>query len=269
MSKFAALQAIISRLDNAAVSFSGGTDSSYLLAVCADLLGPDRVLALTADSPLTPREELKVARALAADLGVRHLVLDHDDLANPAIASNPPDRCYHCKLGRFQALWDVARIEGCSSLLHGENADDVGDYRPGSRAAEELGILAPLRDAGLTKAEIRSLARDGGLSNWDSPANACLASRFPYGAQLTEQGLGRVEAAEEALRHMFGLGQLRVRDYHPVARIEVPDAEIQRLAEPSARRAIVRELQHLGYRTVTLDLRGYRMGSLNDDLNIE
>jgi uncharacterized protein len=269
MDKKEHLQKTITGLGRVAVAFSGGTDSSYLLAVCRDWLGIDNVLALTADSPLTPRTELAEARALASQLGVRHLVLPVDDLADPAIVANRPDRCYHCKFSRFSALFDIARGQGFTHLLHGENADDVGDYRPGSRAAVELGVRAPLREAGLLKAEIRTLSRERGLSTWNKPANACLASRFPYGTPLTREGLARVEAAEAALRRTWGLAQLRVRDHGPVARIEVPASEIARLATPEARAIAVDRLQALGYQHVALDLAGYRTGSMNHGLELE
>jgi uncharacterized protein len=263
------LKRIIATLGRVAVAYSGGTDSSYLLAVCVDTLGSDRVLALTADSPLTPRAELAAARDLARQLGAWHLVLPGNDLANEALVANPPDRCYHCKLSRFGTLLEIAHGEGFDHLLHGENADDAADYRPGSRAAEELGVRAPLREAGLTKADIRILSKARGLPTWDRPANACLASRFPYGTRLTASGLARVEAAEEALHQLWGLPQLRVRDHFPVARIEVPSREITRLAHPDVRAGAVEALLGLGYRYVALDLQGYRMGSLNVDLETE
>jgi uncharacterized protein len=265
----ARLREIVAELSSTAVAYSGGTDSGYLLAVCLDVLGADRVLALTADSPLSPRAELAEARALAAQLGACHRVLPSDDLANPAIVANSPDRCYHCKLTRFTALLDVARAEGLAHLVHGENADDASDYRPGSRAAEELGVRAPLREAGLTKANVRTLSRERGLASWDRPANACLASRFPYGTPLTAEALARVEAAEQTLRRAWDLRQLRVRDHYPVARLEVPAQEIARLAQPEIRAIAIERLRALGYRYVTLDLTGYRMGSLNDDLEPE
>jgi uncharacterized protein len=265
-SKASCLRRIIADLGRTAVAFSGGTDSTYLLATCLDVLGAGNVLALTADSPLMPRRELTAARDLAAQLGARHTVLPHDDLANPAIVANPPDRCYHCKRGRFEVLLEVARGEGLAQLVHGENADDADDYRPGSRAAQELGIRAPLREAGLTKADIRRLSRERGLATWDRPANACLASRFPYGVSLSREGLTRVEAAEEVLRGAWNLRQIRVRDHLPIARLEVPPEEIARLVQPEARTVAVEKLRALGYRYVTLDLSGYRMGSLNDDL---
>jgi uncharacterized protein len=264
----AQLQGIIAKLGSVAVAYSGGTDSTYLLAACLDVLGPNRVLALTADSPLTPRAELAEARAVAAQLGARHRVLPSDDLANEAIVANPPDRCYHCKFARFGALLEIARAEGLAHLVHGENADDARDYRPGSRAAEELEVRAPLREAGLAKADVRALSRARGLPNWNRPSNACLASRFPYGTPLTRENLARVEAAEDTLRRAWGLQQLRVRDHYPVARLEVPPEEITRLAQPEARALISEELRALGYRYVALDLVGYRMGSLNDELEL-
>ncbi len=263
------LYQIVAELGRVAVAYSGGTDSTYLLAVCLDVLGAEQVLAVTADSPLTPRAELAEALALARELGARHRILPSDDLANPAIVANPPDRCYHCKFARFQALLAVARAEGLAHLIHGENADDVADYRPGSRAAEELGVRAPLREAGLTKASVRLLSRERGLPTWDKPANACLASRFPYGTRLTTKGLARVESAEETLRSIWGLRQLRIRDHFPIARLEVAPEEIPRLAQPENRTIAVETLRPLGYRYVTLDLLGYRLGSLNDVLELE
>lgn len=256
----------ITQLNNAAVAYSGGTDSSYLLAVCLDVLGREHVLALTADSPLTPRREMAEAHDLAAALGARHIVLPSDDLRQPDIVANRPDRCYHCKFSRFQALWQVAREEGLDYLLHGENADDAVDYRPGTQAAEALGVRAPLREAGLTKAQIRALSRARGLPNWNRAANSCLASRFPYGAPLSAEGLARVEAAEEAVRQIWGVDQLRVRDHFPVARIEAPSQDIERLSQAAMRTPVIETLRELGYLYVTLDLVGYRMGSMNNVL---
>jgi uncharacterized protein len=265
-SKVTCLKSIITALGSTAVAYSGGADSTYLLAVCLEVLGSDRVLAITEDSPMTARAELEHAREQAARLGARHLVLSNDDLANPAIVANTPERCYHCKSALFAALLELGRAQGLAHIVFGENADDVGDYRPGSRAATELGIRAPLREAALTKAEVRALSRQRGLPTWDRPANPCLASRFPYGMPLTAEALARVEAAEAALQRAWGSLQLRVRDHFPVARLEVPPEDIARLAQPEARAEAVAQLRALGYRYVALDLAGYRMGSLNETI---
>lgn len=265
-SKLTHLNHIVTALASTAVAYSGGADSTYLLAVCLDVLGADNVLAVTEDSPMTPRSEVEHARAQAAHLGARHVLLPYDDLANPAIVANTPDRCYHCKSALFAALLEVGRVQGLAHIVFGENADDVGDYRPGSRAATEMGIRAPLREAGLTKAEVRALSRQRGLPTWDRPANPCLASRFPYGTPLTAEALARVEAAEAALQRVWGSLQLRVRDHFPIARLEVPPEDIARLAQPGARAEAVEQLHALGYRYVALDLAGYRMGSLNDQI---
>jgi uncharacterized protein len=265
-SREARLAAILAGLGSVAVAYSGGTDSTFLLAASLEVLDSEAVLALTADSPLIPRADLADAQALAERLGARHTVLPCDDLSRDEIAANPPDRCYHCKFDRFALLWTVARSEGFMHLIHGENADDAHDYRPGSRAAAELGVRAPLREAALSKADIRTLSRLRHLPTWDRPADACLATRFPYGTRLTAEGLARVEAGEAAIRGIASVRQLRLRDQFPLARLEVPPDAIARLATPEVRVAVVRELRTLGYRTVTLDLAGYRMGSLNDEL---
>lgn len=265
--KQAELKRIIRNMERVAIAYSGGVDSSYLLAVCLDELGQDGVLAVTVDSPLMPRSELANAKKLAAELQAPHLVFYRDDLADPQVAANPADRCYYCKRGRFLALQELAAERGFERLLHGENLDDADDYRPGTRAAHELAIRAPLAEAGLSKAEIRDLSRKRNLFTWELPARACLASRFPYGTPLTAEGLARVEAAERFLEQQFDLRQFRVRDHHPLARLEVEPPEIARLAEPATRGRIVAHLRQLGYLYVTLDLNGYRMGSMNDVLD--
>ncbi len=260
------LRRIIRSLERVAVAFSGGVDSAYLLSACLDVLGAERVLAVTVDSPLLPREELETARLVAQQLGARHEIVAFDELAQPEIASNPPDRCYHCKRARFEGLRALAQANGSYSLVHGENADDRFDYRPGSRAAEELGVRSPLAEAGLTKEEIRALSRERGLPTWDLPAAACLATRFPYGQALSREGLARVEAAEAALHRLLDTRALRVRDHYPVARLEVPPEMIHQLATPPLRTQVSDALRQAGYAYVTLDLDGYRMGSMNDQL---
>ena len=264
--KKAKLEAIVAQFDSVAVAYSGGVDSTFLLAVCLDVLGRDRVLAVTSESPMIARSELEHACAQAAALKARHLVLPHDQLADPDVVANRPDRCYHCKLSICRALLEAAQHRGIAHVLLGENADDDQDYRPGSRAAAEMSLRAPLREAGLAKAEIRLLSRERGLPAWDRPASPCLATRFPYGTPLSAEGLARVEAAEAALLAAWGPIQLRVRDHFPVARLEVPPEQIAQLARPETRALAVEHLRALGYRYVTLDLTGYRMGSQNESL---
>jgi pyridinium-3,5-biscarboxylic acid mononucleotide sulfurtransferase len=261
------LAEIVDDLGRVTVAFSGGVDSSYLLAVCIDRLGAENVVAVTVDSPLLPRAELATAREIARLLGARHEVIVFDELSTPEIASNPADRCYYCKRLRFEGLLAYRQDHASAGvLLHGDNADDHLDYRPGARAAAELGVRAPLAEAGLTKADIRALSRQRGLPTWDHPAAACLATRFPYGTPLTSEGLARVEQAEDALHTLLGRRGLRVRDHYPVARIEVPADEITALAQDPLRSQVVEALQRAGYRYVTIDLTGYRMGSMNDQL---
>lgn len=265
--RFEQLERVIDALDRVAIAYSGGVDSSYLLAACLDRLGQERVLAVTVDSPLLPRHELETAQQVAQQLGARHIVVHLDELEIPEVAANPPDRCYHCKRVRFQGLLDLVEQEGRGyALLHGENADDRFDYRPGSRAAKESGAQAPLAQAGLTKQDVRALSRARGLPTWDHPPAACLATRFPYGVQLTREGLARVEAAEAALHGLLGSRGLRVRDHHPVARIEAPRESLAALVTDPVRAAATQALIQAGYLYVAVDLRGYRMGSMNDEL---
>ena len=257
------LHDIISSMGRVAMAFSGGVDSTYLLAVCADLLGPENVVALTADSPLFPGDEMERARQLAAALGVEHRVQAFDELNLPGVAANSPQRCYYCKRARFELLAPIARESSGAVLLHGENADDRLDYRPGARAAHELGVRAPLAEAGLGKRQIRELSKARGLATWDLPAASCLATRFPYDTPLTPEGLQRVRRAEEALRDVLGARQFRVRDHFPVARIEVVPGDIERAGAAGTRSRLVEGLKALGYLYVALDLEGYRMGSMN------
>ena len=251
-------------IGGAVVAFSSGVDSTFLLRVAHEELG-DRVVAATARSHSFPNRELDEATAFCRAEGVRHVVIDSEELDIPGFAGNPPDRCYHCKKELFGKLLAFARDNGLAAVLEGSNIDDDGDYRPGRRAIRELGIVSPLHEAGLTKTEIRALSRKMGLPTSDKPSFACLASRFPYGERITVRGLERVEKAEQWLLDAgWGLTQLRVRSHGDLARIEVPPADIPRLAARAPE--IAAAFKDLGFAYVTLDLLGYRTGSMNEIL---
>ena len=248
-----------------AVGFSGGVDSTLLLRVARDVLGVENVLAVIADTPTLPRKEFVLARGLVDEMGVPCVVVQPNELEDPDYAANPKDRCYFCKRHLFALVARAAAEKGFTTVLDGNNADDAGDYRPGRRAAIELGVKSPLMEVGLTKAEIRMLSARAGLPTADKPAMACLASRIPYGTPVTAEVLRQVELAEAAL-HQAGFAHCRVRHHGDVARIEVPDGDLARLMDASVRQAVVDAIKAAGYRYVALDLQGYRMGSMNETL---
>jgi uncharacterized protein len=255
------LRRVVSSLDGAVVAFSGGTDSALVAAVAAEQLGT-RALAVTAVSPSLPPGELAEARAFAERVGIRHRSVRTRETEREEYLSNGADRCYHCKSELYGVLGRVALEEGLPAVVSGANLDDLGDYRPGLRAAAEREVRHPLVEAGFTKQDVRDAARDLGLPSWDKPASACLSSRIPHGVRITVEELSRVGRAERALKEL-SFRQVRVRVHGDVARIEVQAEDLARLAEPEARERAVEALKGLGYRYVALDLEGFRSGSMN------
>jgi len=246
--------------NSALIAFSGGVDSSTLAALAYQALG-DKAIAVTADSQTLPRAELELSKQTAANIGIRHIITPYNELEEPGFAHNPVDRCYHCKSGLFGDLNRLARELGCEVVADGTNASELTGHRPGHRAALECDVKTPFADLGITKQEIRNIAKFLGLSIWNKPQQACLSSRFPYGHAITEEGLSRVEAAEEFLQGL-GIIQLRVRDYGNTARIEVSINDLSNILKN--RDVIVKKLKYLGYNYVTLDLEGFRSGSMNE-----
>jgi uncharacterized protein len=242
---------------NLIVALSGGVDSGVLLALAVAARGPSRVVAATGDSPSLARDDLAAARGVARHLGVRHVVVETRELDRPAYRANAGDRCFHCRTELFEVLAALARRAEGGEVAYGAIADDSPADRPGMAAAEQHGILAPLRVAGLDKRDVRRLAAAAGLPVQDKPASPCLASRLPVGTLVTPDRLARVERAEAVLRAL-GFGRLRVRDHHPVARVEVGAEEMARLVEPAVRSAVVEGLKQAGFPMVTVDLEGYR-----------
>lgn len=265
--KLTQLHDILAGLQSVLIAFSGGVDSSYLLAAALDVLGPERVLAVTADSATYTEWEREEALELARALGARHRLVTTGEMTEPQFVANTPDRCYYCKRALLCQLQEMACEAGLHNVVLGATVDDLGDHRPGMRAGRELGIHSPLLEAGLTKAEVRQLSRERNLPTWDKPSMACLASRIPYGTRITADALCRVGAAESFLRDAFNLRQLRVRDHGSVARIEVEPQQMQKLTREDSRQRIAEELRHLGYQYVTLDLCGFRSGSMNEVLD--
>ncbi len=262
LSKWETLKGILLSLNSVLVAYSGGVDSTLLLKVARDTLG-EKGLAVTVKGEVHPQREVEEALRVARGIGVEPLVVELSVLDHPAFAANPPDRCYHCKSLIFTRLKEMAREQGLAWVVEGSNRDDLGDYRPGRRALEELGVRSPLLEAGLTKAEIRSLSRYLGLPTWDRPSLACLASRFPYGTALTTAALKQVEQAEAFLGELE-FGQRRVRHHGNIARLEIEPEDWPVLLEN--RQRIVARLRELGYTYVTADLAGYRTGSMNEVL---
>ena len=265
-SKAAALDARLASLGSVLVAYSGGIDSAFLAVTAARVLG-DRSLCITADSPSYPDHHRDLAIGTARAFDLHHEMVRTSEVDNPDYRANPANRCYYCKHELYSRLTAIARDRGFAAVVDGSNADDRGDYRPGRQAAREFGVVSPLDEAGLTKGDIRDLARLAGMETWDEPASACLSSRIPYHSEVTEEKLRTIDAAERVLRAL-GFRIYRVRHHDTIARLELGKDEMARALEPETAAAIDRELRALGYAHVTVDLRGYRLGSLNDALKL-
>ncbi len=254
------LKARLAALGSLVVAYSGGVDSTFLLDVAREVLPTGRVLAVTAASPTYFKEEVEEAQRVGRAMGVRHTVIESHEFELPEFRVNPPDRCYHCKKELFSTLTAIAKAEGLATVADGANASDLADYRPGARAGAELGVISPLQEAGLTKDEIRLLSRDRNLPTWNKPALACLASRFPYGKEITAEALRRVGGLERYL-HDLGFTQVRARHHDTIVRLELLPSEMKLAL--AHREDIAAEAKRLGYTYCALDLLGYRTGSMN------
>ncbi len=265
MSKLDKLKKILKDMGSVLVAYSGGVDSTLLLKLSHDVLN-DKVLAVIATSETYPGEEIESAKIIAESLGVPTMVIETKEFNDEKFISNSKDRCYYCKIELFSKLNDIAKEKGLNQVIDGSNYDDRSDYRPGNKAKKELGIRSPLEEAGFRKDDVRELSRELGLPTWDKPSMACLSSRIPYGTRITKEKLKMVEEAEKYLRSL-GFKQVRVRHHGHIARIEVPKDSIPKIMDEGIMNDVSKVLEKIGYLYVTLDLKGYRTGSLNELVN--
>ena len=263
--KMDALKSILADMGSVIVAYSGGTDSAFLAATAHEVLG-DRTLAVTAKSPSLAPSELREAVELAERLGLNHRIIETHEVEREDYAANNPNRCFFCKDELYTYLSAYAEDEGYNGIVNGTNTDDLGDFRPGLNAAKQYGVRSPMVEADLSKPEIRELSKDMDLPTWDKPAQACLSSRIPYGSMVTVEALTRIAQAEEYLHDEIGIRQLRVRHHDTVARIEVEPQDFVTLTDEAVREQVVRKFRENGYSYVTLDLQGFRSGSMNEVL---
>ena len=260
--KFRKLKENLKRMERVLIAYSGGVDSTLLLKA-ASMSGLNDILAVTSSSESMPKKELEFAKEQTISLHIKHRIIETDELKNINYSSNPPERCYYCKKELFGRLSEIAEEEDYPFILDGTNLDDINDWRPGRQAAKEMNITSPLLEAGLCKEDIRAISRELGLPAWNRPSNPCLSSRFPYGQMITAGALRRVDLAEDFIRNL-GVRELRVRDHSELARIEVPYNDFSLLLKEGIREQIVTYMKSLGYRHITLDIRGFRSGSANE-----